>query len=133
MPYKRLKIIKGYIDRGLATPLKWLRRLGVHPIHLTLLSAPCGLLGVLFLYERPLLGSLLVFAYLFLDVLDGTMARVTGSESKLGARLDFLIDRLVASLFLVVYYLHSGDIWFSAFALTLIAAVSLEDAGLIKR
>jgi CDP-diacylglycerol---glycerol-3-phosphate 3-phosphatidyltransferase len=133
MPYRRLKVVKGYLDTLLTPPLRFLRSRGVHPLHLTALSLPCGVLGVLVMYERPLLGAVLVFSYLALDVLDGTMARVTGTVSRLGDSLDFLIDRLVASSFLIVYYFHGGDPWFAAAGLTLIAAVSLEDAGLIKR
>jgi phosphatidylglycerophosphate synthase len=133
MPYKRLKIIKGYIDIALRPPMMLLRRLGVHPTHITLLSLPCGLLGVWFLYERPQLSGLLVLAYIALDVLDGTMARVTGTVTKLGTTLDFMFDRLVAGMFLVVYHLHSGDILLPATGLTGIVLFSLEDAGLIRR
>jgi phosphatidylglycerophosphate synthase len=133
MPYKRLKILKGYIDRALAPPLRHLGSLGVKPIHLTLMSLPCGLLGVWFLYSRPLWSFPLVGLYIILDVLDGTLARVTGTVSELGAKVDFLFDRLVACAFLLNYYFHSGDYLFSGLALALIIAVSLEDAGLIRR
>jgi len=133
MPYKRLRIAKGYIDRFMAPPLCRLRKFGVHPIHFTVLSLPSGLLGVFFLYRQPVLAAVFVASYILLDVLDGTMARVTGTVTKTGERLDFIIDRLVAAFFMVSLYFHTGDIWFPGLGLTLIIAVSLEDAGLIKR
>jgi phosphatidylglycerophosphate synthase len=133
MPYKRLKIAKRHIDRLLSPAMNAAWRLGVRPIHLTLLSLPCGLLGVWFLYQRPFLSAFFVSAYLALDVLDGTMARATGSETKLGERLDFAFDRIVAASFLVLLQLRGDAGILPALGLALIVAVSLEDAGLIKR
>jgi phosphatidylglycerophosphate synthase len=133
MPYKRLKILKRHLDRMLASPLKSLYGMGVRPLHLTLLSLPCGLLGVWFLWVKPLLSVLFLGLYLGLDVLDGTMARATGSVSKQGEMLDFLFDRIIALAFLVSLYLRTGELLLPATGIALILAVSLEDAGLIKR
>jgi len=133
MPYKRLKILKGYIDGFLGPSLRFLGVLGLRPIHLTLLSLFAGLLGVWWLYSRPVWGAFFVLLYVVLDVLDGTLARVTGTISESGAKCDFLVDRVVASAFLLTYYFHSGDLVFSGFCLALIVAVSLEDAGLLRR
>ncbi len=125
--------MKGYIDRGLAAPLRVLHCAGLRPTHVTLVSIPCGVAGALLLYERPLLAASLIAAYICLDVLDGTLARVTGSQSRFGERLDFFGDRLVAALFLGMLYLNEGYVMLPAVGLFLIAAVSLEDAGLIRR
>lgn len=125
--------MKGYIDLGLAAPLRRLHRAGLRPTHVTAVSIPCGVAGTLLLYESPLFAAFLIAAYIGLDVLDGTLARVTGSQSRFGERLDFFGDRLVAALFLVVLYLNEGYVMLPAVGLVLILAVSLEDAGLIRR
>lgn len=114
-------------------PLRRLYAAGLRPTHVTLLSIPCGVAGALLLYESPLLAASLIGAYIGLDVLDGTLARVTGSQSRFGERLDFFGDRLVAALFLAMLYLNEGYVMLPAVGLFLIAAVSLEDAGLIRR
>jgi len=133
MVYRRLKVLKGYVDTGFTPLMKLFGGLGVHPLHLTVLSLPAGLLGVWYLYSRPLLSAVLIVAYFTFDFMDGTLARVTGRESELGARLDFMIDRLVAGFFLITYYLHTNDIMLAGVGLTAVVAVSLEEAGLIKR
>ena len=133
MVYRRLRVLKGYVDAALSPLMRLLGGWGVQPIHLTLLSLPCGLLGVWLLFSRPLLSAALVLAYFTLDFMDGTLARVTGQETEYGGRLDFAVDRLVAASFLVLLYLNTGELLLPAVGLTLIFAVSLEDAGLIKR
>jgi phosphatidylglycerophosphate synthase len=133
MPYKRLKILKGYVDTSLGPFLRLVGALGVKPTHLTVFSLPLGLLGVWYLYRRPALSALLILSYFTLDFIDGTLARVTGTETEFGARLDFLVDRLVAGGFLLVYYFNTGDIMLPGVGLTAILAVSMEEAGLIKR
>ncbi len=133
MVYRVLKFVKRYIDIALAPFLRFIYRLGVRPNHITLVSIPCGLLGVILLFRGEPVSGLLVILYIVLDVLDGSLARVTGCVTKEGDMLDFLGDRLVASLFLVLFYLNGGSALFSITGLALILAVSLEDLGLIKR
>jgi phosphatidylglycerophosphate synthase len=133
MPYKRLKILKGFIDRGIGPFLKQIYGLGIRPIHLTLLSLPCGLLGVWFLFIKPFLSAFFVFSYIALDVLDGTMARATGTTSEFGQKMDFLIDRAVASFFLIILYFRTGEFMLPVVGLTAVVLFSLEDLGLIKR
>lgn len=133
MVYRVLKFVKRYIDLALTRPLKLLYRLGVRPNHITLLSIPCGVLGVILLFQDSLFSAVLIVGYVFLDVLDGSLARVTGSVTASGDKLDFFGDRLVASTFLVLFYLHGGSALFSVTGLALIVAITLEDVGLIKR
>jgi phosphatidylglycerophosphate synthase len=132
MPYRRLKLVKAWIDLALAPLMRRLYGWGVRPVHFTLLSLPAGLLGVLLLFRRPEYSFPLILSYVILDVLDGTMARVTGSESVFGARLDFGVDRIVACCFALAYYIETGDLLFSGTAVVLIVAISLEEAGLIR-
>ena len=104
MVYRILKWIKIYIDLVLAPIHRVLWKMGLRPIHLSVLSLPCGLLGVWLLFQDSLWGILLVFAYLLFDVLDGSLARVTGSTTEFGARMDYATDRLIAAFFLVMFY-----------------------------
>ena len=133
MPYKRLKVAKRGIDRILGPLLRGLFRRGLRPVHLTLLSLPCGLLGVWFIFSEPFWSPFFVLSYLALDVLDGTLARVSGTVSESGNRLDFLVDMAVASFFLVLLYLRTGEFMLPAVGLTAVVLFSLEDFGLIKR
>jgi CDP-diacylglycerol--glycerol-3-phosphate 3-phosphatidyltransferase/CDP-diacylglycerol--inositol 3-phosphatidyltransferase len=68
-----------------------------------------------------LVGVLVITAFVFSDLLDGTMARISGSPSKWGAFLDSTLDRLGdAAIFggLVMYYAGPGDSnWLAALAL----------------
>jgi archaetidylinositol phosphate synthase len=133
MPYRRLKIVKSYIDRVLAPTLRYIGRFGIRPIHLTLLSLPFGVLGVMALYDSPTISAFLIGIYLILDVLDGTLARVTGTESEFGARLDFMIDRIVAALFLLTMYFRTNETALPIVGLVFIVVFSLEDIGLVRR
>ena len=133
MPYKRLKVAKRQIDRILGPLLRRLFLWGLRPVHLTLLSLPCGLLGVWFLFTRPFWSPFFVLSYLVLDVLDGTLARVSGTVSESGNRLDFLVDKVVASFFLVVLYMRTGEVMLPVVGLSAVVLFSLEDVGLIKR
>ncbi len=133
MVYRTLKYLKGYLDVWLAPFLRLLWRLGVRPTHISVLSLFAGVSGVFLIYRSPLEGFVLVVSYVVLDVLDGCLARVTDSVTDFGAKFDFATDRVVAGYFLIEYYLWGGDPFFSAFGLTAVLAVSLEDFGLIKR
>ena len=133
MPYKRLKAVKRLIDEAFGPLLVALYSFGLRPLHLTLLSLPFGVAGVWLLFENPPLSAFFVLSYLVFDVLDGTLARVTGTVSDSGGRLDFLVDRLVASFFLVLLYLRGGEVLVPVAGLSAVVLFSLEDFGLIKR
>ncbi|MFH0861391.1 MAG: CDP-alcohol phosphatidyltransferase family protein [Candidatus Altiarchaeota archaeon] len=133
MPYKRLKMVKRRIDFLIGPLLRRLFVMGLRPVHLTVLSLPCGLLGVWFLFTKPFLSPFFVFSYLVLDVLDGTLARASGTVSETGNRLDFLVDKVVASFFLVMLYLWTGEVLLPAVGLSAVVLFTLEDFGLIKR
>jgi phosphatidylglycerophosphate synthase len=132
MPYRRLKIIKGWIDKALKPLMEKIAGYGVKPNHISMLSLPVGLLGVLLLYDSPFLAAILIFSYLALDVLDGTLARCTDQVSKGGAKLDFLFDRILASAFLAQLYLVSGETLLPLTGFFFIIAFTLEDLGLIR-
>lgn len=127
MVYKRLKIVKKQIDRVCKIPLIKLHRLGVKPIYITYLSLPVGLFGVVSLFTGPAWGPIFVFLYLILDVLDGTMARVTDTVSEYGGKIDFIFDRIIAISFLIGLYLSGIEPAFAIFAGLMIVIVSLDE------
>jgi CDP-diacylglycerol--glycerol-3-phosphate 3-phosphatidyltransferase len=86
-------------------------RAGLRPWHLTLLGlATNAAVGVLLLRgERLLPGLLLIPAGIF-DVLDGAVARLRGEESRLGAFLDSVLDRVAdVILFGCLYWSLAGQ------------------------
>jgi len=127
--YRRLRVLKGYVDSAFSPLARLLGGFGVKPTHLTALSLPFGLFGAWFIFEKPLASSIAVLVYFTLDFMDGTLARVTGSHSEFGGRLDFAVDRLVAATFLLSYSIFKGAVLLPAVGLAGIILVSLEDFG----
>jgi CDP-diacylglycerol--glycerol-3-phosphate 3-phosphatidyltransferase len=90
-----------------ARPLRWVftwpyrallagaYRVGLRPWHLTLLALATNVwVGVLLLRGDRLVPGLLLFPAGALDVLDGAVARLRGEESRFGAFLDSVCDRI---------------------------------------
>jgi CDP-diacylglycerol--glycerol-3-phosphate 3-phosphatidyltransferase len=70
-------------------------RSGLRPWQLTLLALATNVLvGVLLLRGERLVPGLLLIPAGLLDVLDGAVARLRGEESRLGAFLDSVLDRV---------------------------------------
>ena len=96
------------------TPLaRFLLRLGVSPDAVTLVGTVGVVAGALVFFPRGqlLAGVLVVTAFVFSDLLDGTMARMSGRSSRWGAFLDSTLDRFGdAAVFggLVMYYVGPG-------------------------
>lgn len=91
-----------------------LLRLGVSPDAVTLVGTLGVGFGALFFFPRGdlLVGVLFITAFVFSDLIDGTMARMSGSSSKWGAFLDSTLDRLGdAAIFggLAMYYVGPGE------------------------
>jgi archaetidylinositol phosphate synthase len=73
----------------------------------TIFSIVPALLGFVALYEHSLVFGLIFFAAsAFLDVIDGTVARVTKSVSNLGAFLDGVMDRYVEFLLILGLWIY---------------------------
>jgi CDP-diacylglycerol--glycerol-3-phosphate 3-phosphatidyltransferase len=103
--------------QGLAAkPMRWVftwpyrlllaaYRAGFRPWHLTLLGLATNVwIGVLLLRgDRLVPGLLLIPAGLF-DILDGAVARLRGEESRLGAFLDSVLDRVADVIIFVCLY-----------------------------
>jgi CDP-diacylglycerol--glycerol-3-phosphate 3-phosphatidyltransferase/CDP-diacylglycerol--inositol 3-phosphatidyltransferase len=95
----------------------------VGPDVVTLVGTVGVVAGALVFFPRGqlLIGVLVVTAFVFSDLLDGTMARMAGTPSRWGAFLDSTLDRLGdAAIFggLVMYFVGPGDSdWQAALAL----------------
>jgi CDP-diacylglycerol---glycerol-3-phosphate 3-phosphatidyltransferase len=91
-----------------------LLRLGVSPDAVTVVGTLGVAFGALFFFPRGqlLTGVLVITAFVFSDMVDGLMARMTGRTSAWGAFLDSTLDRLGdAAIFggLVLYFMGPGE------------------------
>ena len=99
----------------LLTPIaKFFLRLGVSPDVITLIGTLGVVAGALIFFPRGdlLIGVLFITAFVFSDLLDGTMARMSGTSSPWGAFLDSTLDRIGdAAIFggLVLYFAGPGE------------------------
>ena len=89
-------------------------RLGISPDAVTIVGTVGVCTGALVFFPRGdfLIGVLVCTAFVFSDLVDGHMARLSGTSSKWGAFLDSTLDRLGdAAIFggLAMYYVGPGD------------------------
>ena len=89
-------------------------RLGISPDAVTVVGTLGVCAGALIFFPRGqlLIGVLVITAFVFSDLVDGHMARISGQSSKWGAFLDSTLDRLGdAAIFggLAMYYIGPGD------------------------
>jgi CDP-diacylglycerol--glycerol-3-phosphate 3-phosphatidyltransferase len=95
-------------------PARLLLRLGVHQDVVTVVGTLGVVVGALVFYPRGELwwGTLFITVFVFADLVDGTMARLSGRTTPWGAFLDSTLDRLGdAAVFagLVLWFLGAGD------------------------
>ena len=89
-------------------------RLGISPDAVTIVGTIGVCTGALVFFPRGdfLIGVLVCTAFVFSDLVDGHMARLSGSSTKWGAFLDSTLDRFGdAAIFagLALYYAGPGD------------------------
>jgi CDP-diacylglycerol--glycerol-3-phosphate 3-phosphatidyltransferase len=105
---------------NLFTPLaRLLLRLNVSPDAVTVVGTLGVVVAALVFFPRGdlLVGVLVITLFVFSDLLDGTMARLSGRTSPWGAFLDSTLDRMGDSAIfggLVLYYAGVGDSRFLA-------------------
>jgi CDP-diacylglycerol--glycerol-3-phosphate 3-phosphatidyltransferase len=99
----------------LFTPVaRLLLRWGISPDVVTLVGTLGVCAGALIFFPRGefLIGTLVISVFVFSDMLDGNMARLSGRSSDWGAFLDSTLDRIGdAAVFggLVIYFAGPGD------------------------
>ncbi len=108
-----LNRFRAFWTRLLTPPARFFLRIGVSPDAVTLVGTTGVVAGALAFFPRGqlLAGVLVITAFVFSDLLDGTMARMSGRSSRWGAFLDSTLDRLGdAAIFggLVLYYAGPG-------------------------
>jgi len=100
-----------------------LLRLGVSPDAVTVVGTIGVVAGAVIFFPRGdlFVGVLVITAFVFADLIDGTMARVSGRVSPFGAFLDSTLDRIGdAAIFggLAMYFAGPGDNdWIAALAI----------------
>ena len=96
------------LDRPLAPLVRHLARFGVSPNMLTVAGLTMNLAaGVVLAFGSLFLGGVFVLIGGFLDILDGTLARVSDKQSRFGGVLDSSLDRysdIVPILGLMVHF-----------------------------
>jgi CDP-diacylglycerol--glycerol-3-phosphate 3-phosphatidyltransferase len=94
----------------------WLARIGVTPNAITVFGTLGAVASALVFFTRGwwMTGTLLIWAFVMLDMLDGLVARVSGKSSQFGAVLDSTCDRFAdAAVFGSIgwYFALHGQRW----------------------
>lgn len=83
----------------------------IHPNIITLLSLLFAIIAAFFFFNNQLIyGAIFFFISYVLDCADGTLARLTNTQSKFGQKLDFYVD-VLGNIFM--YF----GLWYSQFYL----------------
>ena len=109
-----LNRFRDFWTRLISPIARLLLRLGVSPDAVTIIGTIGVSFGALFFFPRGqlLVGVLVITAFVFSDMIDGHMARLSGKSSAWGAFLDSSLDRLGdAAVFggLVLYFMGPGE------------------------
>ena len=109
-----LKRFRAFWTKLLTPIASFFLRIGVSPDAITLVGTLGVVAGALVFFPRGMLltGVLVITAFVFSDLLDGTMARMAGTSSNWGAFLDSTLDRIGdAAIFggLVLYFAGPGE------------------------
>lgn len=104
------------ISRGLAPLGARLARAGVTPDVITVIGTIGAVASAVVCFPRGWLfpGTLLIWAFVMLDIVDGAVARAGGGGTVFGAVLDSSCDRIAdAAVFATVawYYARRGERW----------------------
>lgn len=91
------------------TLIKW----NITPNHITVMGSVGAIGTCLIFFTRGELfwGTMAMLLFIFSDLVDGTMARMSGQVSRFGAFLDSTLDRIVDAALMgsVTYYLFTQD------------------------
>ncbi len=79
----------------------------IHPNTITVAALVVGLLSAFFLaIGNTFVAVVLLWLSGLLDVLDGTVARLTGKTSPFGAYMDLVFDRMVEAAVIIACYIY---------------------------
>jgi len=91
--------LRPFLAKLWKAPAKGLLRLGVTPNAVTVTGSLGAIAAALWFFPKGghnlFWGTLVIAAFTFADMLDGTMARLSGKASRFGAFLDSTLDRVV--------------------------------------
>jgi CDP-diacylglycerol--glycerol-3-phosphate 3-phosphatidyltransferase/CDP-diacylglycerol--inositol 3-phosphatidyltransferase len=109
-----LERFRGFFARVFSPVARAFLRWGISPDAVTLVGTIGVCAGALIFFPRGqlLVGVLVITAFVFSDLVDGQMARLSGKSSPWGAFLDSTLDRFGdAAIFggLTMYYVGPGD------------------------
>ncbi len=109
-----LNRFRAYWSKIMTPVARLFLRLGISPDAVTVVGTLGVAFGALFFFPRGqlLTGVLVITAFVFSDLVDGLMARLSGRTSAWGAFLDSTLDRIGdAAIFggLVLYFVGPGD------------------------
>ncbi len=114
--------VRGAVS-GVVDPVaRTLLRIGVSPDAVTLVGTVGSSVAALVFFssQRWTVGVLVILAFVFSDLLDGTMARMSGQSGPWGAFLDSTLDRVAdGAMFggIVLGFASAGQLWSSGAAL----------------
>ena len=82
-----------------------LKKLKIKPPYISVISFIFGITSVFFLYSNHILFLVFALMHLFLDKLDGALARYTQNVTESGRWFDYILDSLVLFFLLVRSYM----------------------------
>lgn len=88
-------------------------KIGLTPNAITIIAFVIGIGSAIAIgFGYPILAFILLWISGLLDVLDGSVARLTKSSSSKGAYMDLILDRMVeAGIILGLYHAHPEHAW----------------------
>ena len=91
----RFEPIFNFLERNLV-------QFKIKPNTITIVAFAIGLLSAIFIgFNKPMVALVLLWISGLLDVLDGSVARLTGKSSANGAYMDLIFDRLVEAFIIL--------------------------------
>lgn len=84
----------------------------LHPNTLTIAGLASGMAAAFLMFGNVTAFVVLLAMHLFLDGIDGTVARMQKNASAKGSAMDYTADRLVAFTLIISAYLHFKTVWF---------------------
>lgn len=115
------KEARGVVSRVVDPVAKALLSIGLTPDAITYIGAAGVSLTALWFFPRGqfVIGVLVILLFVFSDLLDGTMARLSGRAGPWGNYLDSTLDRVAdGAVFggVLIYFATRGDSWATAAA-----------------